>query len=189
MCGLPKIDFDANALKGQAATTKVTVTLSISRDGTIGAVETQGAPSESIADDIRKGIGGWLIALVHDGNETITQKKALRSSNFLLRRFSGSSGNSSVQRATLEWAFTTGGHRDYQWLARIDRKVEVPGTSVQIIFPGKTAKAGRIGSSQEFHGTGRRARAYRMIPAILLGAVGGQDPLTAYFFVPTHSSF
>jgi len=176
-------------LEGQAATTNVTVTLSISRDGTIGAVETQGAPSESIADDIRKGIGGWLIALVHDGNETITQKKALRSSNFLLRRFSGSSGNSSVQRATLEWAFTTGGHRDYQWLARIDRKVEVPGTSVQIIFPGKTAKAGRIGSSQEFHGTGRRARAYRMIPAILLGAVGGQDPLTAYFFVPTHSSF
>lgn len=76
-CVLPKIDFDANSLKGQAATIKVTVVLSINRDGTVGAVETQGAPSESIADDLRKGIGGWLIAPAHDGNETITQKKAL----------------------------------------------------------------------------------------------------------------
>ena len=75
-CVLPKIDFDVNALKGQAATTKVTVILSINRDGTIGAVETLAAPSESIASDIRKGIGGWLIAPAHDGNETIPQKKA-----------------------------------------------------------------------------------------------------------------
>jgi hypothetical protein len=76
-CGLPKIGFDVNALKGQSASTKVTVILSINRDGTVGALETQGAPSEPIADDIRKGISGWLIAPAHDGNETITQKKTL----------------------------------------------------------------------------------------------------------------
>jgi hypothetical protein len=88
-CVLPKIDFDANALKGQAATTKVTVILSINRDGTIGAVETRGAPSESIASDIRKGISGWLIAPAHDGNETITQKEAL---DFRISCFAGFPG-------------------------------------------------------------------------------------------------
>jgi photosystem II stability/assembly factor-like uncharacterized protein len=76
-CGLPRIDFDANAMKGQTATAKVTVLLSINRDGTVGAIEIKDAPSQSIAEDIRKEIAGWLIAPAHDANETISQQKAL----------------------------------------------------------------------------------------------------------------
>lgn len=88
-CGLPRIHFDASAMRGQTATTKVAVLLSINRDGTVGAIEIKGAPSQSIADDIRKEIAGWLIAPAHYGDETISQKKALELRVFCNAGFPG----------------------------------------------------------------------------------------------------
>jgi hypothetical protein len=76
-CDLPKVHFDASVLRGQAATAKTVVHFSVKRDGTIGSIEVQGAPSPSIAEDVRKEITGWLIAPAHDSTETIAQEKSL----------------------------------------------------------------------------------------------------------------
>jgi Photosynthesis system II assembly factor YCF48 len=87
-CSLPMIHFDAAAVRGQAMA-KVTVLFSVNRDGTVGSIEIKGAPSQPIAEDIRKSVASWLIAPAHHGDESISQKRTLELRVFCNAGFPG----------------------------------------------------------------------------------------------------
>ena len=67
----------------------VDVLLSVNRDGTVASIDVKGASSSSVSEDIRSEIAGWLIAPARDGNETISQKKALELRVFCNAGFPG----------------------------------------------------------------------------------------------------